>query len=156
MISALVQIFRPIGLFASVLIALIACEVRAQTASVNDIARLLAGMQPSPDSPLLAMTRDRAWQQHANRLNAIFAKVESRQLIRIRAWSQAKLTSPSPVLFYMFSGPDFLYPSAFFPNASTYVMSGLEPTGPVPDLTKLSSEGRARSFRDIEESRTRS
>ena len=152
MISALVQIFRAIGLFASVLIALMACEVEAQTASVNDIARLLAGMQPSPDLPLLAMTRDRAWQQHANRLNAIFAKVESRQLIRIKAWSQAKLTSPSPVLFYMFSGPDFLYANAFFPNASTYVMSGLEPTGPVPDLTKLSREGRARSFRDIEES----
>jgi hypothetical protein len=31
-------------------------------------------------------------------------------------------------------------------------MSGLEPTGPVPDLTKLSREGRARSFRNIEES----
>jgi hypothetical protein len=152
MISTLVQIFRAIGLFASVLIALMACEVQAQTASVNDIARLLAGMQPSPDSPLLAMTRDRAWQQHANRLNAIFAKVESRQLIRIKAWSQAKLTPPSPVLFYMFSGPDFLYANAFFPNASTYVMSGLEPTGPVPDLTKLSREGRARSFRNIEES----
>ena len=90
------------------------------------------------------MTRDRAWQQHANRLNAIFATVESRQLIRIKAWSQAKLTPPSPVLFYMFSGPDFLYANAFFPNASTYVMSGLEPTGPVPDLTKLSREGRAR------------
>jgi hypothetical protein len=152
MISALVQIFRAIGLFASVLIALMACEVQAQTASVNDIARLLAGMQPSPDSPLLAMTRDRAWQQHANRLDAIFAKVESRQLIRIKAWSQAKLTSPSPVLFYMFSGPDFLYANALFPNASTYVMSGLEPIGPVPDLTKLSREGRARSFRNIEES----
>ena len=124
----------------------------AQPASANDTARLLAGMQPSPDSPLLALTRDRAWQQHANRFNAIFAKVESRQLTRIQAWSQAKLTSPSPVLFYMFSGPDFLYANAFFPNASTYVMSGLEPTGPVPDLTKLSREARARSFRNIEES----
>jgi hypothetical protein len=52
----------------------------------------------------------------------------------------------------MFSGPDFLYASAFFPNASTYVMSGLEPSGPVPDLTKLSREARARGFRNIEES----
>src|SRR5436190_18029683 len=77
---------------------------------------------------------------------------DARQLIRIKAWSQAKLTSPSPVLFYMFSGPDFLYANAFFPNASTYVMSGLEPTGPVPDLTRLSPDGRARSLRNIEES----
>ena len=74
MISALVQIFRAIGLLASVLIALMACEVQAHTANVNDIARLLAGMQPSPDSPLLAMTRDRAWQQHANRLKRDICK----------------------------------------------------------------------------------
>src|SRR6266571_9445585 len=109
-------------------------------------------MQPSPDSPLLAMTRDRAWQQHANRLNAIFAKVESRQLIRIKAWSQAKLTSPSPVLFYMFSGPDFLYANAFFPNASTYVMSGLEPVGQVPELTALPRGSIAYALATVERS----
>jgi hypothetical protein len=63
-------------------------------------------MQPGPDSPLLPLIKDRAWQQHAGRFNNIFAKVESRQISRIHTWSQAKLTSPSPVLFYMFSGPD--------------------------------------------------
>jgi hypothetical protein len=63
-----------------------------------------------------------------------------------------KFTAPSPVLFYMFSGPDFLYASAFFPNASTYVMSGLEPTGPIPDLKKLSRESLAHGLRNIEES----
>ena len=64
----------------------------------------------------------------------------------------AKLTSPSPVVFYMFSGPDFLYANAFFPNASTYVMSGLEPIGSVPDLTKLSRDSLAHGLSNIEES----
>ena len=113
---------------------------QAQSANANDTARLLAGMQPAPGSSLLALTKEQAWQHHANRLNAIFAQVENRQLARIRTWSRMKITTPSPVLFYMFSGPDFLYANAFFPNASTYVMSGLEPTGPIPDLTKLSRE----------------
>lgn len=36
---------------------------------------------------------------------------------------------------YMFSGPDFLYATSFFPNASTYVLAGLEPVGEIPDLT---------------------
>jgi hypothetical protein len=35
----------------------------------------------------------------------------------------------------MFSGPDFLYLDAFFPNRSTYVMSGLEPIGEIPTIT---------------------
>jgi hypothetical protein len=52
----------------------------------------------------------------------------------------------------MFSGPDFLYANAFFPNAATYVMSGLEPTGSVPDLTKLSPDSLAHDLRNIEES----
>jgi hypothetical protein len=129
-----------------------ASGAHAQPASANDTALFLAGMQPSPDSPLLALTRDRVWQQHANHFNAVFAKVQNHQLLRIQAWSRAKLTSPSPVLFYMFSGPDFLYANAFFPNASTYVMSGLEATGPVPDLIKLSHEARVRGLHNIEQS----
>jgi hypothetical protein len=34
----------------------------------------------------------------------------------------------------MFSGPDFLYLDAFFPNRTTYVMSGLEPVGNIPTV----------------------
>ena len=52
----------------------------------------------------------------------------------------------------MFSGPDFLYANAFFPQASTYVMSGLEPTGPIPDLTKLPRGSIPHAFQSIEAS----
>ena len=107
-----------VALVASFVIAPMAGRA-AQPASENDTARFLAGMQPGPDSPLLPLIKDWAWQQHAGQFNAIFAKVESRQISRIHTWSQAKLTSPSPVIFYMFSGPDFFYAHAFFPNAST-------------------------------------
>src|SRR6516165_5566760 len=147
----MVQILRTFALVVSLVVPM-AGGARAQPASANDIARLLAGMQPSRDSPLMALTKEQAWQQYAKRLDAIFANVESRQLTRIRAWSRAKLTSPSTVLFYMFSGPDFLYANAFFPNASTYVMSGLEPTGSVPDLSKLSPNSLIHGLRNIEES----
>src|SRR6516165_9074804 len=139
-------------LAASLAIVTAAGDARAQSASANDSAQWLAGMQPSPHSPLAPITKDRAWQQYASRLNAIFGKVEGGQLAHIRAWSRAKLMSPNPVLFYMFSGPDFLYANAFFPKASTYVMSGLEPTGPISDLTKLSRETLGQSLRNIEES----
>jgi hypothetical protein len=149
MISVLLKTFLAIALVATLVVAPMAGEAHSPA---NDTARVLAGMQPSAESPLLVATKDPAWQQHASRFNSIFAKVENRQLTQIRAWSRAKLTTPSPVLFYMFSGPDFLYANAFFPNASTYVMSGLEPTGPIPDLTKLSREARARGFRNIEQS----
>lgn len=109
----------------------------ADTASPNDTARFLAGMPPASDSPLEPMTKDRAWQQHARTFDSAFSRLESHQLSRIRAWSAKNLTAPRPTMFYMFSGPDFLYANAFYPNASTYVLAGLEPVGAVPDLTAL-------------------
>jgi hypothetical protein len=66
-----------------------------------------------------------------------FGNFDKRQGSKILAWSKANLTTPKPVLFYMFSGPDFLYANAFFPDATTYVLSGLEPVGQIPDLARM-------------------
>ena len=47
-------------------------------------------------------------------------------------------------MFYMFSGPDFLYADAFYSKATTYVLSALEPPGSVPDLTQIAARRRRR------------
>jgi hypothetical protein len=55
-------------------------------------------------------------------------------------------------MFYMFSGPDFLYANAFYSKATTYVLSALEPPGAVPDLTKLPRGALGPSLSNIEHS----
>jgi len=107
------------------------------SATPNDTARFLAGMPVDPASPLASLTRDGSWQQHARSFDGAFGRLDQGQLARIRAWSASNLTTPRPAMFYMFSGPDFLYANAFYPNAKTYVLAGLEPVGTVPDLTTL-------------------
>jgi hypothetical protein len=109
----------------------------ADPVTADDTARFLAGMMPSADSPLMPLTRDPAWQHHAHFFDAAFAQLEQRQLSKIRAWSETNLAAPRPTMFYMFSGPDFLYANAFYAKAVTYVLSALEPPGSVPDLTRL-------------------
>jgi hypothetical protein len=109
----------------------------ADSASVDDTARFLAGLPPSADSPLTPLTKDASWQHHARSFDAAFAQLEQRQLSRIRAWAETNLAAPKPTMFYMFSGPDFLYADAFYSHATTYVLSALEPPGSVPDLTRL-------------------
>jgi hypothetical protein len=109
----------------------------ADSASIDDTARFLAGLQPSPDSPLTPLTKEAAWQHHARSFDAAFAQLDQRQLSRIRAWAETNLAAPKPTMFYMFSGPDFLYADAFYSHATTYVLSALEPPGSVPDLTRL-------------------
>src|SRR6201995_499811 len=118
---------------------LVACSGAraADTATVDDTARFLAGMMPSDGSPLLPLTKDPSWQHHAKFFDNAFAQLEQRQLAKVRAWADTNLAAPKPTMFYMFSGPDFLYANAFYGKATTYVMAALEPPGTVLDLTKL-------------------
>jgi len=53
-------------------------------------------------------------------------------------------------MLYMFSGPDALHALALFPNATTYVMAGLEPAGNIPPLTGLSHATLDRTERGLD------
>lgn len=121
----------------------------AETATADDTARFLAGLPPSSNSPLAALSKDPAWQQHARYFDSIFSREDSR-LSKVRAFSQAHLTDKHDTMLYMFSGPDFLYATSFFPSASTYVLSGLEPVGDVPTLTSLSRSTVDGTLRNLE------
>jgi hypothetical protein len=122
-------------LLLALLFALASSAASALEAKPDDVARFLAGLEPSASSPLAPLTREASWQQHARSLNGAWASLEERRLARIRAWSAANLTEPKQVVLYMFSGPDFLHVDAFFPNRTTYVLSGLEPVGQVPVIS---------------------
>jgi hypothetical protein len=128
---------RTILAAAACLLLAAAAPARGADVSPNDTARFLAGLQPAADSPLASLTNDGNWRQHASAFDAAFQRVEKNQLARIRSWSSANLTAARPTVYYMFSGPDFLYANAFYPKAKTYVLAGLEPVGTVPDLTTM-------------------
>ncbi|MGV7216228.1 hypothetical protein [Bradyrhizobium sp. UFLA05-112] len=146
--------FRPmkIAAVAFTLFAVVAPACAAGTVTADDTARFLAGMQPSAESPLVALTRDPSWQRHAKFFDGAFAQLEQRQLSRIRAWSEVNLAAPRPTMFYMFSGPDFLYADAFYSKASTYVLGALEPVGNVPDLTRVPRGAIAPALYNVERS----
>jgi hypothetical protein len=117
-----------------------AIPVNPVSAGPNDIARFLAGMPVPENSPLAPLTRDPAWQAHSAFFEGEFTKLYQRQLQRLHAWQGTYLpevAQPTPVAFYMFSGPDFLYVDQFFPNASVYVLCGKESMGPPPDPLRI-------------------
>ena len=110
---------------------------RAQTPSLTDQARFLAGL-PVRDSSLEEFTRGSMWGEHAAALDAAWGKAHQRQIGKVRSWAASYLpASGGGPMFYMFSGPDFLYANLFFPGASTYVLCGTEPVGAVPDITRI-------------------
>ena len=145
--------FNKIAVAAAAIFVATASPVHAaDKLTADDTARFLAGMPPSAGSPLTALTSDPSWQRHARFFDAAFGQLEQRQLSRIRAWTGVNLAAPRPTMFYMFSGPDFLYADAFFPNATTYVLSALEPPGSVPDLTRLPRGGVGAALYNVERS----
>jgi hypothetical protein len=111
-------------------------------AGPNDVARFLAGMPVPENSALAPLTRDAAWQEHAAFFEREFAKLNLRQLQKLHSWQETYLPEslePIPVVFYMFSGPDFLYVDQFFPHAATYVLCGKEALGPPPDPSHIAN-----------------
>ncbi len=139
-------------LVASCLVFAIGPACSAEPASADDTAKFLAGMPPSAGSPLDPLTQSRAWQQHASAMNRAFATIEKGRLSPIRDWVHEHLKLSQPTMFYMFSGPDFLYADAFFPAASTYVLSGLEPVGQIPDLMRLQYQGHVPGLGHLQQS----
>jgi hypothetical protein len=125
-------------LFTALASAMASRLLAQDSASLNDEARFLAGM-PVRGSALDAHSHSQAWMEHATAMDSAFNKQEQHQLAKVRAWSSANVpgAGSSGTMYYMFSGPDFVYANAFYPNASTYILCGTEPIGNVPDIAKL-------------------
>jgi hypothetical protein len=123
----------------SVLLCLTA-EITFGAADLNGIrqsadmtARFLAGMAaPVDDTP---------WALHARELDQAWKRADQ-QVAAIQEWTGRFLTpaaGDANTVFYMFSGPDFLYAHALFPNARSYILCGNEPVGPIPSLSTIPS-----------------
>jgi hypothetical protein len=131
------------------------CVATARCAPLpDDEARFLAGL-PVPNTDLESLSHSPAWTAHSADFNSAWAELDKRQLQTIQTWAPAALahfyTDTSPVL-YLFSGPDFLYAHAFFPNASTYVLCGIEPIGPLPQVEDLPPQTLAASLDSLRDS----
>jgi hypothetical protein len=119
--------------------ALLCRSVSAADPSPDATAKFLAGL-PVRDTPLESYVNVAGWTLHAADMDRAWKQLDQRQLSKIRAWAPQALGAAyedQGPMYYMFSGPDFLYANAFFPNAGTYILCGVEPVGPIPDVTKV-------------------
>ncbi|MBK9965345.1 MAG: hypothetical protein IPP07_10765 [Holophagales bacterium] len=119
---------------------------------LTQTGRLLAGL-PVGDGPLAAVESSAACQDHAKKIRGLWQQHDKARLEKVRLWAKEHLTEPGPAprsLFYPFAGPDGLYPLAFFPSASRYVLVGLEPVGAVPDVASRPEAELASDLSEME------
>jgi hypothetical protein len=116
---------------------------------INASARGLAGEAPPTDRSAPNWANAPEWKQYEDWMGDRWSYIERVRMNAIRAWSVANLAdlrSKSSVVFYPFSGPDFLYANAFFPDAKYTLMAGLEPVGSMPDLSALQQSGQLGAY----------
>ncbi|HEY0790766.1 MAG TPA: hypothetical protein VGD78_06840 [Chthoniobacterales bacterium] len=135
--------------------ALQAQDTAVTAPGLADAARYLAGLPVSEGSPLAHLMHNPRWEAHAAAMNAAFAALEQRQLGNIRSWRQdllAPTTQGRGTCLYLFSGPDFLYADAFYPDCTTYLLQGLEPADLLPELTAVPEAALSNTLQNIEAS----
>ncbi|MEM6402709.1 MAG: hypothetical protein AAF757_21170 [Cyanobacteria bacterium P01_D01_bin.116] len=119
---------------------------KAKSTKLTDTAKLLAGMEVGSESPLAKVQQVSSWNSHQNYYKNAWSRLENQQLAKVRKWREKELqaiNAKSPIVFYPFSGPDFLYSFSLFPKAKKMILVGLEPVGSVPDFAKLSANESA-------------
>jgi hypothetical protein len=140
------------------LILLAFCALCARAFAIDPIAdataKFLAGA-PVQGTPLESFSSDPAWIEHAGEFDRAWTRLEQLQLTKIRTWAPQFLGESyqdAGTMFYMFSGPDFLYANAFFPNANTYILCGTEPVGPIPNIASIPHEALPSSLANLRKS----
>ena len=117
-------------------------SAHAADPAADATAKFLAGL-PTRSGDIENYVSRSVWAEHATQFDKAWAQLERRQLSQIREWCPQFLGSAYEAeapMFYMFSGPDFLYANAFFPYARTYILCGIEPVGTLPDVTRIAPE----------------
>jgi hypothetical protein len=120
-------------------------------ATPDETARFLAGL-PMHDTSLAGIAQRPEWVRHAMDFDEAWRKLDERSLTKIRAWAPEFLAPQFEQrgnVFYFFSGPDFLYAQALFPNAENYVLVAREPVGVLPEIEKIPRERMAGALENL-------
>ena len=106
----------------------------------DDTARFLAGLPGTEGSSYSAWESSKAWQQHRQLLDALWARADDKLIHGLKAFQQSELAGPlfdRATLFYPFSGPDALTATICFPRSPVYFLVALEPAGTLPSARTL-------------------
>ncbi|MCS7204066.1 MAG: hypothetical protein NZ853_00040 [Leptospiraceae bacterium] len=121
------------------------------------LANLLAGkIHPLEDlNPHRTVVNSKSYAIHFEEMKKAWKNAENKRFYKMKEWVKKELhflCKKEEVIFYPFSGPDFLNARFMFPCGKEYILFGLEPVGKIPNLEQLSEEHRKSYFYHIRDS----
>lgn len=107
--------------------------------TLSETAKFIAGLDCETEA-FKALQAKEFYKTHQDFTTKVWKELETETLDPMVKWAKEKnIMEEIDTLpcMYTFSGPDFLFASRFFPNASDYVLMGLEKCGSVSDILKM-------------------
>jgi hypothetical protein len=125
--------------------------------SLDELAQVIAGMKPGSPKVLGDVFAKKNFADFSASFEKKWNEFDTSRLAKLeqfRANEISKTVGETKTLFYPFSGPDFLYANAFFPEADKYILMGLEPVGtrPIYDQEEGAKDSLNRYFSKINSS----
>ncbi len=104
---------------------------------LDSVAKFISGKKITETTPFQPLTSQTNYKVFVQRIEKQWRGFQKKNVQNILAWSRLHLkATDSYELFYPFSGPDILNALVLFPDASQYLLVGLEPPGILPQLHK--------------------
>jgi hypothetical protein len=118
---------------------------------LDEAFAFIAGLS-SGSASLVPFEAEPVWKAFSAEAETHWKAFEAAVLEPMRTWRDRDFglaRARTASLLYPFGGPDLATALALFPGATTVVLMGLEPVGNLPDLERLSPEGRAGALADL-------
>lgn len=114
----------------------------AKDTTLDQIAALLGGDQADAFKNIFTDNMS-FWDDYKISIDTPWNRITDERLSLMDKWSDTELNpkiNDTLLLFYPFSGPDFLNAYHLFPNANEYILVAMEKLGTIPDLYNLDEE----------------
>jgi hypothetical protein len=117
----------------------------------DDLAGFISGRPHGKSGCLAGPDTASVWKKFAFTMDSGFTELDTTRFVRMKIWADSELINrkSGKTLFYPFGGPDALNANIFYPNASEYILIGLEPVGLLPDLCKMSTDQTNKYLGDV-------
>jgi hypothetical protein len=115
----------------------------------QDLSKYVAGISSEEGSSFKDLEKNGAWLGYASQNNIQWSNTVQPKFLTMSEWANTELKEVNEkkgLLFYPFSGPDFLHATAFFHEMDEIVMIGLEPAGTLPDPKKMNDKGTLNTY----------
>src|SRR5882762_1624538 len=126
--------------------ALLAASATSEASDLAETARFLAG------KGVESQARTDSYTRYAAEIASGWKQFQQPNLERMQTWWKGRAPASYSTVFYPFSGPDIGNALAFFPDADTYLLFGLEPPGVIPDLQAMDDEAISAGLNELEAS----